>query len=81
MFYVYILNSLNNGRYYVGSCKDIENRLNQHNIQEVKSTKAYVPWKLVYQEEFDMLSKARSREKQIKSWKKRAALEKLIKHL
>lgn len=36
------------------------------------------PWELVYKEEFDNLKGARKREQQIKSWKKRIAIEKLI---
>ncbi|MFH1968539.1 MAG: GIY-YIG nuclease family protein [bacterium] len=79
MFYTYILKSLNNGSYYVGSCEDVDVRFNQHNEGQVKSTKRYIPCKLVYKEEYKTLSEARKRETQIKSWKKRSAIEKLIK--
>ena len=79
MFYTYILKSLNNGAYYVGSCEDVDARFNLHNTEQVKSTKRYVPWKLMYREEYKTLSEARKRETQIKSWHKRAAIEKLIK--
>ncbi|MCX6757823.1 MAG: GIY-YIG nuclease family protein [Candidatus Nomurabacteria bacterium] len=81
MFYIYILNSIKNGRYYVGSCEDINIRLTRHNKGLVKSTKFYIPWKIVYTEEYKTLSEARKREYQIKSWKKRSEIEKLIKHL
>ena len=79
MFIVYILKSFINNSYYVGRCKDIEVRFNLHNTGQVKSTKRFIPWKLVYKEEYKTLSKAHKREMQIKSWKKRDAIEKLIK--
>ena len=46
----------------------------------VKSTKRYAPWDIVYIESFATLREARTRELKIKSWKKRAQLENLIKH-
>ncbi len=79
MFFVYILKSKANNFYYVGSCENIYNRLKKHNSGLVKSTKRYLPWELVYTEKFETLAQARKREAQIKSWKKRSAIEKLIK--
>jgi putative endonuclease len=81
MFYTYILISEKNSSYYVGSCKNISNRISLHNGGCVKSTKRYIPWKVVYNEEYKTLSEARKRELQIKSWKKRSMIEKLIKIL
>jgi putative endonuclease len=63
----------------VGSCNNIENRLSLHNSGQVFSTKRYMPWKLVHLEEYKILSEAVKRERQIKSWKKRSAIENLIK--
>ena len=81
MFFVYILRSKVNHSYYVGSCKDIEARVEKHNKGLVNSTKRFLPWELMYAEEFDSLSLARKRESQLKSWKKRISLEKLIKNI
>jgi putative endonuclease len=78
MFFVYILKSKINGAYYIGSCEDISIRFSQHNKGLVKSTKRYLPWDLVYREGFNMLTKARKRELQIKSWKSRRAVERII---
>lgn len=78
MFYTYILNSSLNNSYYIGSCGNIERRLSAHNSGEVKSTKRYMPWKIVYLEKYKSLSEAVKRERQIKSWKKRSAIENLI---
>ena len=80
MFYTYILKSKVNSSYYFGSCKNIKQRLNLHNRGLVKSTKRYVPWGLVYKEDFKLLKEARAREAQFKSWKSRFAIEHLIEH-
>jgi len=48
---------------------------------KVKSTKVYKPWLLQYTEKYNTLSEARCREKQIKNWKSRAAIERLLKKL
>jgi putative endonuclease len=78
MFITYILKSQVSGSYYVGSCEDIATRLKQHNKGFVTSTKRYVPWDLIYTEGYLTLKEARTREKQLKSWKKRSMIEKLI---
>jgi len=66
------------GSYYVGSTKDLEQRLLQH--QEGKGaqyTSRRLPVKLVYSEEFERVSEAYTREKQIQNWS-RAKREALI---
>ena len=75
MFYVYVLRSENSGRYYIGSTGNPESRLEQHNAGMTKSTKAFRPWSMIYQEAFELLPDARRRESQLKSWKNRAYLE------
>ncbi len=79
MFFVYILQSRKNKSFYVGSCENLEHRFKLHNKGLVKSTKRYIPWVIVYKENFHNLKDARRRELQIKSWKKRELIEKLIK--
>ncbi|OGD70584.1 hypothetical protein A3D09_04160 [Candidatus Collierbacteria bacterium RIFCSPHIGHO2_02_FULL_49_10] len=80
MAYLCILRSAENGAYYVGSCKDLKKRLHAHNAGFVKSTKRYIPWQLVYNEEFQSLRGARQRELQIKLWKSRKAIGGLLRH-
>ena len=79
MFYFYILQSLISCRYYVGSTEDLKNRLLLHNKGMVRSTKSDKPWRLVYSESFSTLKEARKRELQVKKWKSRLAIERLIK--
>ncbi len=80
MFYVYILESSQNKSYYTGSCGNIQLRLNQHNRGLVRSTQRFIPWNLLYFEEHEDLKSARRRESQIKNWKKRKSIERLIEH-
>jgi putative endonuclease len=79
MFYAYILISSKNNSYYIGCTKDTKNRLKQHNHGDVISTKNGRPWQLIRKEEYSTLSEARGRENQIKGWKSRKAIERLLK--
>ena len=78
MYFTYIIQSERTGRYYVGYTKDITLRLERHNLGWSKSTKSSIPWKLVHLEKFDLKSDAIKREHEIKSWKSRKKIEKLI---
>jgi putative endonuclease len=50
MFYVYVLLSLKNNRFYVGRTNDLKKRIQEHNQGLNSSTKPYRPWKLIYYE-------------------------------
>lgn len=78
MYFIYVLKSLIDNSYYVGCTDNVDRRLLEHNKGLSKYTKNKKPWNLVYREEYNSLSEARRREKQIKGWKKREAIEKLI---
>jgi putative endonuclease len=69
MFYVYVLHSVSTKRFYIGSTQDITNRLSEHNSGEVKATRSYRPWAIVYSESFNTRNEAIRREYQIKRWK------------
>jgi len=62
MFYVYILKSLKNGRYYTGSTNDLKRRLVEHNSGGSKYTKLTRPFVLVHKEEFNTRKEAVVRE-------------------
>jgi len=57
--------------------QDLSKRILEHNRGKMKSTKAYVPWKLVYSEEYLDRMDARKREKFLKSGKGRDYIESL----
>jgi putative endonuclease len=77
MFCTYILKSLKNDKYYIGSTDDLKRRLLEHNTGKVAFTSKHRPWKLYYFEEYSMRAEAFKREMQIKGWKSRRMIEKL----
>jgi putative endonuclease len=78
-YFVYILESLKDGRYSVGSTNNLEDRLKRHNEGRVNYTKTSRPWELVYSEEHPDRSSAVKRENEIKGHKRRTFIEALIK--
>ena len=74
--YMYIL-LCDDGSYYTGSTRDLEQRLEEHfNGEGANYTRKHKPVKLVYYEEFDRIDEAYYREKQVQGWsrKKKEAL-------
>ena len=74
--YMYIL-LCDNGSYYTGSTRDLEQRLEDHfSGAGANYTRKHKPIKLVYFEEFDRIDEAYYREKQVQGWsrKKKEAL-------
>lgn len=63
MYFVYALQSEQDGRVYVGFSSDVDKRLSQHNAGKTKSTKGYRPWRLIYSEQALTREEARKREK------------------
>jgi len=72
MHYVYVLKSSKDGYLYVGSSKDIEGRIREHESGRVPSTKDRRPLKLVYYEASNDIRDSVHREKYLKTaWGKR----------
>jgi len=51
-YIVYILKSRKNGKYYIGCTADLSKRVKEHNLGKTKSTKPFLPWKVVYYESY-----------------------------
>ena len=62
MHYLYVLKSAIKDRHYIGITEDTDKRLRKHNAGDVRSTKPYRPWKLLYTETYDDKTSARKRE-------------------
>ena len=77
-YFVYILQSQKDGRYYIGSTRDVEARLIFHNKVLQRSTKSRIPLVLVYSETFTNKLDALKREKQMKAYKGGNAFKKLL---
>jgi len=66
MYFVYILKSKKNKQLYVGCTNNLRERLREHNNGLVKSTRPYVPWRLVYYEAYLSEEEAFHREHNLK---------------
>lgn len=66
MYYAYIL-LLSDGSYYHGSSDDLRERIKDHNLGNVESTKNFRPVKLVFYAAFATKKLAASFEKYLKS--------------
>ena len=65
-YYVYIIESLQDGTFYKGYSEDPLKRLQQHNQGESKYTSGKMPWKLVYVEACESKTEALLRERNLK---------------
>jgi len=66
-YYLYVIRSGENN--YIGTTKNVRERLAEHNSGKNRSTKFRRDWKLVYFETYATLSKAREAERRIKNSK------------
>ena len=66
-YFTYVIYSDFHKRLYKGHCEDITKRLKEHNEGKTKSIKAFIPFRLVYYEEFSTRSEAVEREKYFKT--------------
>lgn len=71
MFFVYVLESENSGKYYIGQTNNLESRLDSHNRGYNRYTKPYRPWKLILCKSYTSRSESMKVEKKLKSLKKR----------
>jgi putative endonuclease len=80
MFYVYVLLSEKDNRFYTGYTADLEKRIEEHMNGKVLSTKNRLPVKLVYFEASLNQNDALHREKYLKSTYGKRYLRNRIKH-
>lgn len=66
-YYVYILKSLKDSKFYTGYTSDLKRRIKEHNNGLSKSTKNRKPLKLVYFEASGNIKDAMKREKYLKT--------------
>ena len=78
MFYAYVLKSIDHDFFYKGHCQDLDKRLLQHNSGMTISIRPYIPFKIIYSEEFETEQEAIAREKYFKSSAGRRFLKKVI---
>ena len=77
-FFVYILYSESADRYYIGQTNNLADRVKRHNLEQVVSTKSYVPWELRFSLEVPTRKDAVKVERYLKNLKSRERLENWI---
>ena len=78
MYFVYILQSLKSGRFYIGQTDCIIIRFHQHMAGEVRSTKGYRPWWMPHYEICETRKQALQRERALKRKKSAESLRRII---
>ena len=79
MFYVYILESINDRELYIGYTEDLKRRFEEHNRGLSLYTKRYLPWKVIYYEACLDQKDATRREKYLKTSQGRRLIKRRIK--
>ena len=78
-FYVYILFSPSINRYYIGTTgEELKERIRRRNTNHNGFTGKKGDWELRYSESYASKTDSYQREKEMKSWKSRKMIEKLI---
>lgn len=65
-YYVYILQSLKDGSFYIGYTTDLRKRLQEHNSGKNAATRPYIPYRLIFYEAFLNRIDAKNREEYLK---------------
>jgi putative endonuclease len=79
MFYFYILYSITIDKYYIGhTSESLDERLSKHLSNHKGFTSRAKDWKIVYYENFLDKSQAYQRELEVKKWKSKFRIQKLI---
>ncbi len=76
---VYILQSLRDGRYYIGSTVDLHARWRHHEGGFTHSTKRFGPLRIVLTQEYTTIEEARYVERRIKELKRKDYIEQMVK--
>jgi putative endonuclease len=66
-FFVYVLKSKKDGVLYIGSGKNVAERVRRHNSGDYRYTKGHRPWVSIYEEPCLTRSEAVKRERFLKS--------------
>jgi len=78
MFYVYVLKSLKDGKFYIGFTEDVKRRIKDHNSGKVLSTQKRKPFKLLYYEAHLSKKDALRRENYFKTTKGKTTLRQML---
>ncbi|MFN8300094.1 MAG: GIY-YIG nuclease family protein [Chitinophagales bacterium] len=77
-FTVYILQSLKDQSFYIGSTSDMERRLQEHNQGLSAYTSTKTPWRVAYTELYETRTEAMKREAFLKRQRNKVFYQRLI---
>ncbi|MBL7072880.1 MAG: GIY-YIG nuclease family protein [Candidatus Omnitrophica bacterium] len=78
MYFVYVLKSLKDDKFYIGFSEDVKRRIKDHNSGKVLSTKDRRPFKLIYYEAHLSKKDALRRENYFKTTKGKTTLKQIL---
>lgn len=78
-YWVYIIESEKDGRWYIGQTNDLARRVRDHNRGYSNYTKKFRPWHLYASKIFTDRAEAMRVERRIKNFKSRSLIEEYIK--
>jgi len=78
MYFVYVLFSLKDKKFYIGFTNDLERRLREHNSGKNISTKSRLPLKLLYYEAHLSKGDSSRRERYFKTTKGKSSLKQML---
>lgn len=79
MYYVYVLFSLKDQKFYIGFSTDVTRRFKEHSQGKNTSTKPRRPFELIYYEAHYAKADAQKRERYFKTTKGKATLKQMLK--
>ena len=77
-WYVYVLLSQNDNKFYIGSTNDLKRRVKEHQAGKNTSTSKRLPLKLIYYEAHTSKADALRREKYYKTTKGKTTLKQIL---
>lgn len=80
MYYVYVLQSVTDGKLYTGFSRDLKTRLKKHKNGGVYTTRRFGEIELIFYEAYKSELDAKNREKYLKTTKGKRALKIMLKH-
>ncbi|MCK4453893.1 GIY-YIG nuclease family protein [Candidatus Parcubacteria bacterium] len=69
MFYVYLLKSKKDKKFYIGLTSNLKRRFKEHNNGYTRSTKGRRPFDIIYYEAYLNFEDAKTRESRLKKFK------------
>lgn len=79
MYYVYVLQSLRNDKFYIGYTRDLRRRIEEHKSGKSHTTKRMLPIRLIFYESYLNKTDAIRREYYFKTSKGKTSLRLMLK--